>query len=157
VRLNFVAIVTALDALATGNVKHAKAKRYEELPVNETQLLYIAIRNANVITGAGVRPFVADIGIVGNRRVRVTAGGREVAIATSIDDFGDLRTMGALREIDATGMLAVPDRDYKEGAVIDAPDWRVKTENTLAVGQPARVALLKAVDGNKYRVELVLR
>jgi hypothetical protein len=157
VRLNFIAIVSALDALASGAVNRAKAKRYEELPMNETKLLYIAVRNATVITGAGIRPFTADIGISGMRRVRAGDGRRDVVIATSIEDLGDLRTLGALREIDATGLIAVVDRDYRESAMVDLPDWRRKGEPSIAVGQPARVALLKAAEGGRYRVELILK
>ena len=37
VRLNFVAILSALDALATGAVERADPKRYEELPINESR------------------------------------------------------------------------------------------------------------------------
>ena len=157
IRLNFVAIISALDALATGNVERANPKRYEELPKNESGLLYIAIRNGTLINGAGVAPFVADIGIAGNRRVRTVEGRREVHIATNISDLGDLRTAGALREIDATGMTIVPDTGYAMDAVVDLPDWRTKTEVTVGVGQPPRLALLRPAADGKYRVELVLR
>ena len=37
VRLNFVAILSALDALATGNVDKADPKRYDSLPMNESK------------------------------------------------------------------------------------------------------------------------
>jgi hypothetical protein len=157
VRLNFIAILSALDALATGNVNRADPKRYESLPMNDSGLLYIAIRNATVINGAGVGPFLADIGISGNRRVRITDGKREMQVVTSIADLGDLRTSGAMREIDATGMTAVPDSDFQEGALVDLPDWKKKAERTIGTGQPARIALLRPVDGGKYRVEVVLR
>ena len=46
VRLNFVAILAALDSLATGKVDKADPKRYEELPMNDTKTLYAVIRNA---------------------------------------------------------------------------------------------------------------
>jgi hypothetical protein len=157
VRLNFIAIISALDALATGNVNRADPKRYESLPMNESGLLYIAIRNATVINGAGIGPFTADIGISGNRRVRTNDGKREMQVATNISDLGDLRTSGAMRDIDATGMTAVPDDGYEEGAVVDLPDWKKKGERTIATGQPARIALLRPTDDGKYRVEVVLR
>src|SRR5688572_29857265 len=157
VRLNFIAIVSALDALATGNVNRADPRRYESLPMNESGLLYIAVRNATVINGAGVGPFIADIGISGNRRVRTNDGKREIQVATSISDLGDLRTAGAMREIDATGMTAVPDTGYEEGAVVDLPDWKRTTERTIGTGQPARIALLRPTEDGKYRVEIVLR
>jgi len=157
IRLNFVAILSALDALATGRVKKADPKRYESLPMNETGLFYVLLRNATVINGSGVEPYTADIGISGNRRVRTADGKREIQVVTSINDMGDLRNSGALRDVDATGMTAVPDTGYETGALIDLPDWKLKSDATIATGQPARIALLRPAEGGKYRVELLLK
>ena len=160
VRLNFIAIVSALDALASGAVEHADPRRYESLPVNESRELYILVQNATVISGAGIPPFTADIGIVAGRRVREADGQRQMQTSTTIDDIGDLRTLGALRTIDATGMTVVPlSSDALEaGQVVDLPEWKTKQEARLDIGQPARLALLKpaSVPG-KYVVELVLK
>jgi hypothetical protein len=157
VRLNFIALVSALDALATGRVKRADTKKYETLPVNESRMFYVAIRNATVINGAGVKPFTADIGIVATRRVRIVDGRREVVLTTGIDDMGDLRTSGALREIDASALMAVRDAGYQEGQLVDLPDWRQRSETSVAVGQPARIALLRPAVEGKYRVEVILK
>ena len=157
VRLNFVALVSALDALATGRVKRADPKKYETLPMNDTRMLYIAIRAATVINGAGVKPFTADIGVVATRRVRTVDGKRDLTLTMGIDDLGDLRTSGALREIDAAGLMAVPDTGYEEGQLVELPDWRKRGEATIGVGQPARIALLRPAAEGKHRVELVLR
>ena len=156
VRLNFIALVSALDALATGRVNRADARRYDGLPMNESRMFYIAVRSATVINGAGVKPFTADIGIVATRRVRVVNGRRDVVLTTGIDDMGDLRTSGALREIDASALTAVRDAGYQEGQLVNLPDWRHRSETSLAVGQPARIALLRPAAEGKYRVELVL-
>lgn len=157
VRLNFIAILSALDALATGRVDKADPKRYESLPMNGSGLLYVLVKNATVINGAAVAPFTADIGIVASRRVRTVDGRREIVTAMNIDDMGDLRTSGALRTIDASGMMAVADTGYGEGALVDLPEWRAKGEAAIAVGQAVRIALLRPADGGKYRVEMILR
>ena len=157
IRLNFIGIVSALDALATGAVNRADPKRYESLPMNESGLFYLLVRNATVINGDGIEPYLADIGIGGNRRVRTTNGRREMQIATSISDMGDLSNAGALRIIDATGLTAVPDTGYETGATVDLPEWRNKSDSTIATGQPPRIALLRPVDGGRYRVELILK
>jgi hypothetical protein len=160
VRLNFVALLSAFDALATGRVERADPERYESLPMNESRTFYVLVKNASVINGAGVPPFTADIGIVASRRFRDEDGRRELQLATSIDDIGDLRTMGALRTIDATGMTALPlaDEALERGDVVDLPEWKARRRSTIAVGQPARLALLKpAQEPGKYQVELVLR
>ena len=157
IRLNFVAIVSALDALATGTVNKADPRRYESLPMNDSGLLYVLVRNATVINGAGVAPYIADIGITGNRRVRTSNGKREMQVAMNISDMGDLRTSGALRTIDATGLTAVPDDGYEVGAAVDLPDWKKKGDVTIATGQQPRIALLRPAEGGKYKVELVLK
>jgi hypothetical protein len=157
IRLNFIGIVAALDALATGAVHKADPKRYESLPMNDSGLLYVLIRNATVINGSGIEPYIADIGISGSRRVRTTDGKREMSVGMNISDMGDLRKSGALREIDASGMTAVPDRGYKEGALVDLPDWKERSDTTINVGQSPRIALLRQTEGGRYRVEIVIR
>jgi hypothetical protein len=159
VKLNFVAILSALDALATGAVQRADPERYEGLPVNESKELYAIVKNAMVISGNGVPPFTADIGIIATRRVRIVDGRRQVEVSTSIDDIGDLRTLGALRVIDATGMTVIPATDGMDaGDVVDLPEWRTRTDFTVTVGQPAHLAILKpAPQAGKFVVDLVLR
>ncbi len=160
VRLNFVAILAALDALATGRVDRVDPRGYETLPMNESRSFAVLVQNATVINGAGVPPFTADIGVVASRRVQVAEGRRELQTSLSIDDVGDLRTMGGLRTIDATGMTVVPIDDDKvaAGQVMDLPEWKNKTVATIAVGQPARFAVLKPVpQTGKFVVEAVLR
>jgi hypothetical protein len=160
VRLNFVAILSALDALATGQAERADPGRYETLPMNESKVFYVLVKNVTVINGAGVPPFTADIGIVATRRVQVVDGRRDLQMSLGIDDLGDLRTMGALRTIEATGMTAIPILEAKiaVGQVVDLPEWKAKTTTTIAVGQPALIAILKpAPEPGKYVVEAILR
>lgn len=160
VRLNFIALVSSLDALATGQVERADPRRYETLPMNESRMFYVLVKNATVISGTGVPPFTADIGINANRRVREADGRRELHTSTGIDDVGDLRTSGALRTIDAAGKTVIPvvDEDLEEGAIVALPEWERKTKTTIAVGQPARLAILKpAAEAGQYVVEVVFR
>ena len=157
IRLNFIAIVSALDALATGTVNRANPKRYEELPMNDSGLFYILVKNATVVNGAGVGPFIADIGIAGNRRVRTAGGKREVQVALNISDLGDLRKSGAQRIIDASGMTAVPDTGYEMGAVVNLPDWKTKSDAVITTGQTPRIALLRPTGDGQYRVELLIK
>jgi hypothetical protein len=160
VRLNFVALMSALDALATGQVERADAKRYETLPVNQSRMFYVLVRNATVINGAGVPPFTADIGIGASRRVQTANGRRELRLSMNIEELGDLRTLGGLRTIDATGMTAIPavDDDLAPGRVVDLPEWKAKAPATIAVGQPARLAILKpAAEPGKFVVDVVLQ
>ena len=165
IRMNFVAIATALDALATGNVERADAKRYETLPINESRMLYVLVQQATVVAGTGVPPFTADIGISANRRVRTVEGERRIQIQASINDLGDLRTYGALRTIDARGRIAAPlwDPSLKEGQEVDLPDFaKAPSGRIIAPGQSAEIMLLRPVNdpskpASRYVVDLILK
>jgi hypothetical protein len=160
VRLNFVAIVTALDALATGRVQQADKARYESLPTNESELFYLLVRNATVNPGTGVAPFIADIGIVASRVVRQPDGQRRTQLAARIEDLGDLHTMSALESIDATGLVVVPlfDPQVKVGDTVTLPDWSsTRAVRVVAPGEPAELLLLKAQGGGQYRVERIIK
>lgn len=159
VRLNFIAILTALDSLASKRVDRADPQRYETLPMNQSRAFYILVRNATVINGAGIPPFTADIGVIANRRIRQSAGSRDLQLALVIDDIGDLRTSGGFMTIDASGMTIVPATDGVEvGTLVDLPEWKSKSPVMIGVGDPARLALLKpARQPGKYVVEQVVR
>jgi hypothetical protein len=50
------------------------------------------------------------------------------------------------------------DEALAEGQTVDLPEWKSKVEPTIAVGQPARLAILKpAPEPGKFVVETVLR
>ena len=128
--------------------------------MNESKMFAVAIRNATLITGKGIPPFTADIGLVANRRVQTIDGKRELQTALTVDDLGDLRTSGALRTIDATGMTVVPitDDNVAPGQEMALPEWKVSTAATIGLGQPARIVILKpGAEPGKYVVEAVLR
>ena len=159
VRLNFVAILTALDALATGRVHAADPQRYETLPMNESQLFYVLVRNATIVNGAGVPPFTGDLGIVATRRV---AGPGAVELSLRIDDLGDLGTSGALETIDADGLVAAPlfgEGVLQKGQEVAPPVWtdERRSPHLLKVGEPAGIVLLEpAGAGGRYRVVRVI-
>jgi hypothetical protein len=157
VRMNFVALLTSLDALASGRVDGVDPARYETLPFNDSMLLHTVIAHATIAPGTGVAPFLGDIGLAGSRVVRQVGTGRQVGFAAKIEELGDLRVFGALETIDATGLTAAPLRDkaLKVGDEVTLPPASL-TGPTLATGQPAAVVLLRPTAGGKYRVERVV-
>ena len=161
VRLNFVALVTALDALASDRVRSADKAGYESLPMNGSNVFYALVRNATVVSGTGIPPFTADIGIAGTRVVREVDGVRQAQVSARIDDLGDLEPFGALDDIDATGLVAAPisDRALTEGAMVTLPDWAAAPAGqTIAPGQPAQFVLLApTATTGLYRVSRVIR
>ena len=165
VRLNFIAIVSALDALATGSVDRADPKRYESLPMNESKMFYVLVRQATVVAGTGVAPFTADIGIAANRRVRTVEGQRQVQIQANINDLGDLRTHAGLRTIDGRGLVAAPlwDPSLREGQEVDLPDFaKAPSARVIATGQSGEIVLLRPVNdparpASRYIIDTILK
>jgi hypothetical protein len=165
VRLNFIGILSALDALATGNVDKADPKRYESLPMNQSKGFYILVKGATILSGTGIRAFSADIGISANRRVRTVDGRRQIQMQASIADLGDLRTYGALRTIDGSGLMAAPlwDPSLKEGQEVDLPDWsKQPSARVIAPGQSAEIVLMRPLGdpsrpASRYVIQTILK
>jgi hypothetical protein len=158
VRLNFVALVTALDALATGWVDRADPARYETLPFNDSGLLHTVIANATILPGTGVSPFRGDVGIAATRTVREVDGTRRVGFNARIEDLGDLRVYGALERIDAGGLTVAPlwDQHLKPGDAVEPPTGRLKG-HVIAPGQPGSVVLLRPGAGDGFVVERIVK
>lgn len=158
VRLNFIAILSALDALATGRVHAADPARYDSLPGNDSGLSYWVIRGGTVLRGDGQPAFRADVGITAQRRVRVNNGRRELWMSTNIDDFGDLRNSPALFDVDAAGLVIAPAIDgVATGAEIRLPEWTAArpASSLVQTGSPANVMLMRPLGDGRYRVERV--
>ena len=160
VRLNFVALVTALEALATGRVRSADPARYESLPVNEARLFAIRVTNARIWAGTGVPPFTGDVGVGVSRTVRTEGGHRTIVLSGRIEDLGDLRGYAALEEIDGTGLTLAPDFQptARVGDTVTLPDGSATPARaTIAVGQPAHFLLLRpAASPGSFVVERVV-
>jgi hypothetical protein len=160
VRLNFVALVTALDALATGRVHAADPARYESLPINESRLFALRISGASIWAGTGVAPFTGDVGVGTTRTVRTEGGRREISLTGRIEDLGDLRVYAAIEEVDARGLTLTPNflPSARLGDAVTLPDWTsARPQTTIEVGQPARFLLLRpAGPPNSYVVERVI-
>jgi hypothetical protein len=162
VRLNFVALVMALDALASGRAQRTDPAGYESLPMNESRLFYRLVRNARIVPGTGVVPFTGDIGIGAVRTVETIDHRRRVLVRSRIEDLGDLHVFGALEIVEAEGLTAVPrfDRTLKAGDRLHLPEWASRDADrpVIAVGQPGGLLLLRP-DGRyegAYRVERVI-
>ncbi len=160
VRLNFVALVTSLEALATGAVERADPRRYDSLPMNtDSNVFYRLIRHASIVAGTGVAPFGGDVGLVVSRAVQTVNGDRQLRVTTRVDDVGDLRVLGALETIEADGLTLAPlfDPALQAGDEVRLPDWTAWTGNTIATGQPGDLVLLRPTTAGRFRVERVLR
>jgi hypothetical protein len=119
-RLNFVAILTALESIATNSYEKESIDNYQAIPENGRQLFDVLIRNATIIRNG--RPVTVDVGI--NRQEVNIDSARSFRYRSTVEDIGDLSTFYGLNEIDATGL-------------------RLKTDRPLRLGQTASFTLLK--------------
>lgn len=95
VKLNFVAYLTALQALVDGSEKKADPKIYETLPFNNDGLYNAIFRNANIINPSqSVEPFKSDIAVNADRRRA------EETAPMFVREVGDLSIYKALEMYD---------------------------------------------------------
>lgn len=96
---NFVALVTALDAIADGDHADADVAFYTSLPQNGRSLGDLLIRGGSVVL-PGMPPYRADVSIDA-----AAVGGPSM---TQITDVGDLEFIIARDTIDASGLFLHP-------------------------------------------------
>jgi hypothetical protein len=148
VRLNFVALVRALTALADGSVAKADPDRYDSLPQNESRGFYYLIRNVTLRVSPAVPPFTGDVGLAGTRRIRIIEGQRRLFVSLSVNDLGDLRTYVGLFEVDGSGKILAP---AIAGAAVGNLVNLEQVSGTLQTGSGTDLMLLELAD-NGYRI-----
>ncbi len=105
VRLNFVALLGSLMALADGSIDSLDPKAYDALPlVVREGFVDVLIREATVLNGAGLPPFVADVGLVKPHEFGGTSGRGRPGVV----DIGDLSTFSGKEVVEGKGKLVVP-------------------------------------------------
>ncbi len=158
VRLNFIAIVRALGALADGSVNRANTDRYDSLPENESLGFYYLIRNASIRMGGPMPAFTGDVGISATRRIRPVDAKRRLVLTMSVADLGDLRTFCGVFEIDGTGKVVAP---LTPGAPVPAVGSTIRLPasvgGNIQVGSLANLMLLAPTTGGVFRVERVFQ
>jgi hypothetical protein len=156
-RLNFVALVSALEALASGRAEQADLARYDSIPLNDSKgLLRLIVKGARVFGEAG-ESFLADIGVAASPAVRVVQGTPRAVVQGAIAELGDLRVFGAIETVDGQGLTAVPlpPGNSKEGDIVPLPP---RSACELAVGRLARLMLLRPAESpGSWRVERIIR
>jgi zinc carboxypeptidase len=108
VRLNFVALLGTLHALADGSLQNLDFHAYDAIPLNTRDRLFdVLVRNARVVGGGGLPPFLADVGLnVASTRPGFT-GSSPRAMRGGVLEVGDLTDFLGKTEIDLEGRLLV--------------------------------------------------
>ena len=117
VRLNFVALLGTLHVLADGSLAAVDAKAYDAIPLNTRDRLFdLLLRNARVVSGAGLPPYLADVGMNLPPARASFAGSSGRGGRGGVFEVGDLSDFLGKKEIDLTGrLLAVAPPGGEEG------------------------------------------
>ncbi|MBI3005125.1 MAG: peptidase M14, partial [Ignavibacteriales bacterium] len=99
-KMNYVALVSSLAAIADKSFNSSDVSAYENLPFNTKNLYDVIIRKGKLKTGAAVSAVTVDVGL--NLEEEVDSSGN-VHLKAKIVDVGDLSTYAAFEEIDADG------------------------------------------------------
>jgi hypothetical protein len=97
--VNMIAILTALESIATGSYRAANPEAYESLPVNASSAVDIVITGARLVL-PGEQPMLVDIAMNYDDALRK---GR-----LRVREVGDLAAVVALDTINASGMYLHP-------------------------------------------------
>jgi len=106
VRVNFLAILRALQALADGSIQNANPAVYDALLQNQSDLIFDWIlRGVTIWSGNAVAPFITDLGI--NFR-DVWDDPKQRRKKGAVAEVGDLSVFRGLRETAAAEWIACP-------------------------------------------------
>lgn len=109
-KLNFVTLLTAMQAIADNNFTDKTLEEYYQIPENEVALMDLLVRKAKIIKNG--KAFTMDIGI--RRSERTVADTNIVYHSAYISDLGDLSTSHGYDELDAAGLTALPGQVYPD-------------------------------------------
>jgi len=102
-KLNFVGLLEALYAIATGHYLQSDIQAYDLLPFNAENIYDLIVRNVTFQAGKNVEPLRVDVGI--NFELRLESKSETKTWVGTIADLGDLSTFGAFEERDGSGLV----------------------------------------------------
>lgn len=109
-KLNFVAILNGLQAIAEQSYKKYKLEYYQAIPNNDRYLFDLLIRHAEFVHNG--KTTIKDIGI--NLSEKNVNNATDFEYSSVIEDLGDLSTFWGIKEIDAKGLKVSVLRDFPE-------------------------------------------
>lgn len=109
-KLNFVAILTGLQAISEQSFTKFELKTYEAIPNNDRYLFDLLIRNAEFVQNG--KTIIKDIGI--NLSEKNINNATDFVVSSVIEDLGDLSTFWGIKEIDAKGLKVSLLKEYPE-------------------------------------------
>lgn len=114
-KLNYVAILSGIQAIATRSYAKEDTKAYEQIPENGRAIFDLLIRNAQIVRDG--QTYLMDVGI--NRAEVPVNTPAKWLYRGNVEDIGDLSTFFGTEEIDATGMILEAPEPLRMGAKAD--------------------------------------
>lgn len=109
-KINFIALLTAFESIATKEYKKATLTNYENLPYNYSNLYDLIIREATLERDG--QSYLLDIGI--NYKERPFNGEGDVFLSASINYIGDLSNSKGYRELNVKGLIIEEGKIFSE-------------------------------------------
>jgi hypothetical protein len=109
-KLNFVAILTGLNAIFENSYNKFTLDQYLNIPQNQKYLFDLKIENLKIKSGELV--FDVDLGV--NLEEKNTFGASEFTHKSVIEDIGDLSVFWGIETLDAKGGFLRPFSDFPE-------------------------------------------
>lgn len=103
VRLNFVALLSAFNAIADNSIEKFDASKYDEIPLEGVNLFDLLLKDVTIINGTEP-PFNGSLGI--NIYNSLVDG--QVETQGLIKDIGDLMTTSGIRVIEEPDLVVTP-------------------------------------------------
>jgi hypothetical protein len=107
-KLNFVALLTAMQSIATKSYAQEPIEPYYKIPQNERYLYDLVIRNVEIPRNSS--SYKADIGI--NRYETTVEPYTNFYYRSLVEEIGDMSVNFGYQELDATDMRLVPGKVY---------------------------------------------
>lgn len=151
-KLNYLAILTALESISTDAYKHESRSEYATIPENDRYLFDLLIRNVQFTRNG--KTYKVDVGI--NRNEVNQDNATRFAYRSVIEDLGDLSTFFGIEELDGTGLTLVPGRVHPETLQSAADLKKLQIDSLLRQGVTTfRIAKLTRADSVSRPVHLL--
>jgi hypothetical protein len=109
-KINYIAILSALNSIAGGSFQNQDLGVYESIPNNEELMMDLILRNLKVISDDN--EYVVDIGI--NFEEVNTNGAKDFYLKAEIEDIGDLSVFSGYEDFDLSGYTVQPGKTKPE-------------------------------------------
>jgi hypothetical protein len=99
-KLNFIALISGFELIATEGFKNNRIDKYQNIPENQQRLYDLLLRNVTIEKNG--EKYLVDIGV--NHNEVGTFDNRDFYFVGSTEEIGDLSTFCGFKEVDCSGM-----------------------------------------------------